>query len=174
MTYQYEYLDYIARLSFQDPFGLEATYSCYRRIRALSTHLFSFDDDIWGDGDQFNDYTIQPHMSVRVKGSTENSLLEHRLAHPIQAGQEIEMQSIRRIHHGFKNNDEWWTFKASVPHRLARISVYFPLGREVERLAVTASAGAPAPTVARPGTRELTMVVGSPPVGSLYRADWSW
>ena len=174
MDYDFEYLEYSGRLSFKDVHGIDARFECYQRIRVLAPELEKVQDRFWGDGDQLFEY-VSPNAAnctlVRLNGKT---ALISRLPHRYHHGDEIELRSIRQLHHAFKDSHEWWEFTPFVPHERVRLSISFPLAREPEGLSVVADRGTAAPFVARPGTKEFLMIINSPAVGSLYRTEWDW
>lgn len=174
MDYPYESLSYIARLEFKDAHGLEALFHCYQRLRVLAPTLSSVAHRIWGNGDQMNTYAAPgTHVLHQFREDGRNAVVSS-LDAPAHAGDIIELHSIRRIHHGFKSDREYWEYVPFTPTANARIAISFPIAREPENLSVNSSPGAPSPWVARPGRKELLLKVVNPSIGSVYRTEWSW
>lgn len=174
MQYPYELLAYVVRVSFRDAFGLDAVFESYQRIRVLAPALYCATHHVWGRGDQLKSLVSVGGQLAHVAEVDGKKVLVSTLERPVGRGDEVELYSTRHIHHGFKERREGWEYMAFNPTTNARIAVSFPIGREPQGLHVGASRGAQAPFVSRPGTKELIMTVKSPPLGALYRIDWSW
>ena len=174
MDYPYESLSYVARLEFKDAHGLDARFHCYQRIRVLAPELTHVWHRLWGSGDQLFDYAAPGTHVVRVVRDDGRSVVVSELDRVAVAGDIIELHSIRRIHHGFKDHREAWEYIPFTPTERARVTIAFPIGKDPENISVGASSGTSTPLVHRPGTKELTLAITSPVVGSLYRAEWSW
>jgi hypothetical protein len=174
MNYPYETVDYSGRLQFKDAFGLEAYFHCYQRLRVLAPELFTVVRRFWGDGDQLHDFVSPSAASIQVVGDADPKALLLVLQKPALRGDEIEIHSIRRIHHGFRSERPYWEFMAFTPTERAKVAIDFPVAREPEGIEVSASPGARSPYVKRSGTKELLVTVSAPEPGSLYRAEWSW
>ncbi len=174
MHYPYELLAYVVRLSFRDAFGLEAVFESYQRLRVMAPELHFVTHHIWGKGDQLKSYCSTPTELAEVAQLQGKQVLISALKKPAGRGDEIEIYTTRTIHHGFKEEREGWEFMPFNPTENARIAIRFPIGKEPENVHVATSHAARMPFVARPGTKELVMTVKSPPIGSLYRIDWSW
>ncbi len=174
MVHQYESLSYMARLEFKDPYGVEALFHCYQRLRIIAPEVNSVVHHMWGDGDQLNDYAA-PGTHVRgIFGEDGRRRVISSLDAPARSGDIIELHSIRRIHHGFKGDRQYWEFSPYTPTTAARVAISFPLAREPERISVGTSAGTSAPIVSRPATKELILKAHFPDLNSLYRIEWSW
>lgn len=174
MDYPYESLSYMARLEFKDAHGIDARFHCYQRLRVLAPELSFVAHRIWGSGDQMNDYAAPRTHVVRHVREDGREVVVSALDTPAQRGDIIELHSIRRIHHGFKGERESWEYVPFTPTERARVSISFPIAREPEAITVSASPGSASPLVRRPATKELTVAVSSPTIGSLYRIEWSW
>ena len=174
MHYPYETLNYNARVEFKDAFGLEAYYHCYQRIRVLANELFTVTQRLWGWGDPFYDFTSPSAAAVYLVNDADPPAIVMVLKKPAKRGDEIELHSIRRVHHAFKENHGTWEYRAFTPTERAKLAISFPIAREPEGISVSQSPGAPSPYVRRPGTKELLLTVSSPTPGALYRADWDW
>ncbi len=174
MDYPVELLAYVVRVSFRDAYGLEAVFDSYQRVRVLAPELHAVTQHVWGKGDQLHSVVSQPAVLSRVAEADGRHLLVFALTRPARYGDEIELYTTRRIHHGFKERHEGWEFMPFTPTAKARIAVSFPVGREPAGLSVGTTPGARSPFVSRPGTKEIILNVSSPAVGSLYRIDWSW
>jgi hypothetical protein len=174
MNYPYHLLSYVVRVSFKDPFGLDAVFESYQRLRVLSPEVFSISQRVWGKGDQFKSYVSAAAEMTHIAELDGKHALVSVLKKPARYGEEIEVYTTREIHHGFKEQREGWEFMPFTPTEKARIAISFPLGKEPEGITVGTSSGARTPFVTRPGTKELILNVSSPTVGSLYRIDWSW
>lgn len=174
MQYPYESLGYVARLEFRDAHGLDAVFHCYQRLRVLAPELFCVAHRIWGDGDQLAGLASPPIASMQQIGPSDRSTVVSTLRRPARAGDEIEIHSIRHIHHAFKDNREWWEYAPFTPTERARVSIRFPIARTPEAISVSASPGARSPAVQRPATKDVSFTLNSPTVGSLYRIEWSW
>ena len=174
MNYPYELLAYVVRVSFRDPYGLEAIFDSYQRLRVLSPELHAITQHVWGKGDQLKSVVSTPTDLAHVAEVDGRQVLVSTLKKPARRNDEIEVYTTRQIHHGFKEHREGWEFMPFTPTDKARIAINFPIGKEPEGITVGASAGARTPFVARPGTKEIILNVSSPTIGSLYRIDWSW
>jgi hypothetical protein len=170
----YELLSYVVRLSFRDPFGLEALFESYQRVRVSVAELRSVTHHIWGKGDQLHSYYSPSADLVRVKRADGKQVLVSALRQPAHAGDELDLYSTRQIHHGFKTHREGWEFAAFNPTHNARIAIRFPIAKEPKAMTVESAQGTPSPFVARPGTKEIIMTIRSPVPRSLYRIEWSW
>ena len=174
MNYPYETLDYVGRLQFKDPFGLEAYFHCYQRLRVLEPELFTVAQRAWGLGDPFFQFVSPSAAAVHFVRNADPPAIVMVLKQPARRGDEIEIHSIRRIHHAFKGGRGAWEYRAFTPTEHARLAINFPLAREPEGISVAMSRGARSPFVRRPGTNELLFTIASAAPGSLYRADWGW
>jgi len=174
MDYPYESLSYAARLEFKDAYGVEAWFHCYQRLRVLAPELRTVLHRIWGDGDQLNAYAAPGTHVVRVRREDGRVAVLSALDTAAHAGDIIELHSIRRIHHGFKGDRQFWEYTPFTPTANARVVITFPIGREPEGLTIGATKGTTSPIVSRPGTKEVLLKIHEPAVGSLYRLEWSW
>lgn len=174
MDHPYETITYAGRLTFRDAYGLDAVFDRYQRLRVLAPELFTITQRIWGEGDPLHSYFSPSAEIVHEHVVGGKRLLLLALHEPAKRGDEIEVYSSRRIHHGFKDRHGAWEFGPSSPHANARLAINFPIGREPEHITVGVSNGTPSPFVARPGTKEVTLSIKSPAIGSLYRIEWDW
>ncbi len=174
MSYPYESLLYMARLSFKDLHGLDAQFECYQRLRVLTDELRFVTHRLWGAGDQLHDYVATNTLLVQQARIDGKVVLVSTLKTPAKRGQVIALYSTRRIYHAFKGERMWWEYVPFSPTARARVSISFPIGREPEAIAVSASPGSASPFVRRPSTKELTLAANSPTIGSTYRTEWRW
>lgn len=173
-NYRYQSLSYVARLEFRDAHGVEAIFHCYQRLRVLTQELACITHRIWGSGDQLQSFVSANSDLAHQFNNGEKDVLVSTLRRPAHAGDEIEIHSTRRIHHAFKAEREFWEYVPYSPTEQARLAISFPIGREVQALSVSTSAGASSPSVTRPATKEIIMRVRDPQIGALYRVEWSW
>ena len=174
MNFPYLLLSYVVRLSFLDPHGLEARFESYQRVCVLSPELHAITQRVWGKGDQIAEAVTSPAPLMQVTPDDGRLVLASKCEKPVRRGDELELYTTRRIHHGFKEEREGWEYIPFTPTERARIAIRFPIGREPDRMTVSSSNDARDPTVVRPGTKEVVLTVNSPVVGSRYRIDWSW
>ncbi|MEX2246939.1 MAG: hypothetical protein WEC75_09645 [Dehalococcoidia bacterium] len=174
MDYPYETITYLARLSFRDAHGLDAVFDRYQRLRVLAPELATITQRVWGDGDPLHSFFSPSAELIDQRHEQGKHRLTLALNKPASRGDEIEIYSTWRIHHGFKDRHGAWEFGPSTPHASARVAIRFPIGREPEGVTVDASTGTGSPFVSRPGTKELILNIKSPAIGSLYRIDWDW
>jgi hypothetical protein len=174
MNASYESLAYVGRLSFSDTRGLDARYDSYQQIRVTSGELTTVTRHIWGDGDAAYSVVAPAAPPIRTYAAGDKRVVVGMLRRPLHRGDELDIHTSRRIHHGFKGQRQWWEFIAFTPVHYARVAISFPIGREPEGISVGADPGTPSPEVFQPGTKELIMVVKSPVIGARYRIEWSW
>ena len=174
MNYPYETLDYVGRVVFKDAFGLEAYYHTFQRLRVLAPELFAIEQRFWGWGDPVHEFISPAAAAVHIVTESDPPAIVMVLKRPARYGDEIEIHSIRGIHHAFKGERGAWEYRPFTPTEHVKLAIDFPIAREPEGISVSTSPGARSPYVRRPGTKELTLDVRSATPGSLYRADWSW
>jgi hypothetical protein len=174
MTYPYETLDYVGRVVFKDAFGLECYYHTYQRLRVLQAELFTVVQRYWGWGDPVHEVVAPAAAAIHLVPDSDPPAIVLILKAPAKRGDELEIHTIRRLHHAFKSDRGIWEYKPFTPTERVQLAIDFPIAREPEAIYVSMSPGAPSPYVRRPGTKELTFTLKGVLPGALYRADWAW
>ncbi len=122
----YEVLRYDIRLELLDAKGEQAVLEREEEIRFLQDGVVAIYDQVWGAGEQFADYQVEPGVVAdRFRlGSRQVTLVSLRQIK--NRGETLRLRVRRRISRGWTAEGEW--FETAINHRTRslRLTVTFP------------------------------------------------
>src|SRR5688572_21210753 len=106
---------------------MDAYYHAHQRIIVLVTELFAITQRAWGLGDPIHSFEAPAAAAIQLQPNSDPPAIVMMLKTPASYGEELELHSIRGIHHAFKGKHGAWEFRPFTPTTKARITLEFPL-----------------------------------------------
>jgi hypothetical protein len=177
----YEVQRFASTLDLVDASGETAILSRDQTIRFLQDGVLGLYDQVWGEGDLFADYQVEPgvvadHFQL---GSRYIALISLRQIK--NRGDVLRLRVRREIRQGWTQPEEWLETVVSHRTRLLLVSVVFPAQRPPTRaVMVEVSTGASQELGGRSwretgeGRQTLVWQKRSPRLGETYLLRWWW
>ena len=125
----YEVLDYECKLELKDHGGRDATIKKREKIRYLQDYVTTYQDQAWGDGEIFLNYTCFPGFPVDEYRLGANTFKLISLRNSRNKGDLDEFNIEWSMRNGFLKSTGFWS--TSINHKTsnARVKLVFPKDR---------------------------------------------
>ncbi len=177
----YEVLRLDATLTILDRKGQVAVVERDQQIRILQDGVVALYHQVWGDGELFADYSVEPGVVAdRFQlGSRHLTLISLRQIK--NRGDDLKLRIRRQITGGWTSHEEWLELAVNHPTRSLKLSVIFPLDRPPRQAWVEAQSTGESKLLPHGRWRQdeqgrtvLTYRKRLPVFGETYRLRWSW
>lgn len=133
----YEVLSYEATLELKDKRGKKAIFYKRQKVRYLQNNIIAYQDQVWGEGELFNNYQCSPGKMVDSWREGHKTFVLISLREAKYRGDTDEYNIEREIDNGYLKPYGYWGTAISHRTRLVRVTIIFPESRPPQKATIT-------------------------------------